>query len=307
MENKDKNERTEKAKEAFSNIWQKTSSAGKNVGKKAAEGVKAFADQTKKNIYDAQAKKYIIVTESEIASEEFVVPTVIKIVDDSANRNFVTCDDAIGWIEKHEDISVLHIYLDFAKKGVFQFVPALKKDSVYCEYKFGVNKFVDINDIFKRANDDKVAELEKMAFDLGAKSCSIEIVESDTTSKESSVGIKIGSSEASIGFDGSSSKKSRNVIRGKTTVRWGGSDTPIMPRLNWFEHSESIKNLIDMRFGDRNAIKSKSYELSGLSSVTMNKNVAGVIDNILGLKGNASMGSKVSREQNSILIFEIEF
>ena len=59
MENKDKNERTEKAKEAFANIWQKTSSAGKNVGKKAAEGVKAFADQTKK-IYMMHRLKNIL-------------------------------------------------------------------------------------------------------------------------------------------------------------------------------------------------------------------------------------------------------
>ena len=303
MDTKEKNEIAEKAKDTISNLWQKTS----NVGKKAAGGAKALADQTKKNIYDAQAKKYISVTESSFVDSVFVRPSIIKIVDDLANRKFVTDEDAVGWIEKYDDVDVLHMYFDFAKKSGFQFIPALKKESVYCEYKFDVNKFVDVNDIFKMATDEKVAELEKLACDLGAKSCSIEIVESDSASKGTTIGLKVGNAETSMGIEGSSSKKTRNVIRGKTTVRWNGSDMPKLPHLSWFEHNESIKNLIDMRFGDRNAIKSKSYELSGLSSVTMNKKMAGVIDNISGLKGNASMGTKVSREQNSILIFEIEF
>ena len=303
MDNKEKNDRVEKTKDTFSNFWQKTS----NVGKKAAEGARAIANQTKKNIHDAQAKKYFSVTEKEFTDVNFSVPNIIKVVDDLSNRKFITCEDAIGWIEKFDDIDVLHMYVEFAKKCGLQFIPVLKKDGVYCVYKFDINKFIDVNDVFKITTDEKVAELEKVACDLGAKSCSIEIVESDSASKGTSVGFKVGNAETSIGIEGESNKKIRNVIRGKTTVRWNGSDMPKQPYLSWFAHNESIKNLIDMRLGDRNAIKSKCYELSGLSFVTMDKKIAGVIDNISGLKGNTSMGNKVSKELNSVLMFEIEF
>ena len=307
MENKDKNERTEKAKEAFANIWQKTSSAGKNVGKKAADGAKSIAEQTKKNIYDAQAKKYTIVTEKEFASEEFVMPIVVKIVNDSANRNFVTTDDAVGWIEKHDAVNVLHMYFNYASKCHIDFFPHIQIESVYCKYRFDESIFIDTNDIFKKTTDEKVAELENIAFCLGAKKCSVEIVESDSSSKGTSVGFKVGSSEVSLITDGGISKKKSNVIRGKTISHWDGNDMPKQPRLAWFEQNENIKNLIDMRFSDVNAIKSKTYELSGSSSFTMNKSIAGVIDTVLGIKGTASMLNKVNEEHNSVLIYEIEF
>ena len=125
-------EQNEKAKEKFSSFWQKTS----DIGKKAAEGAKAFAEQTKKNIHEAQAKKYTAVTSDEFNSEDFKLPNIIEIVDDSANRNFITDDKAIGWIEKHEDVDVLHMYSFFAKESKLKFIPVPQRENVYCKDNF---------------------------------------------------------------------------------------------------------------------------------------------------------------------------
>ena len=303
MNNKENNVKTEKAKETLSNFWQKTS----NVGKKAADGAKTFAEQTKKNIYDAQAKKYVSITRNEFFSEDFTSPKIIKIVDDLANRKFVTDDDAIGWIEVYENIKVLHMYVGFASNSNLLFIPAIKIENVYYAHEFCDNNFIDVNHIFKKTMDEKVAELEKIAYDLGARGCSVEIVESDNSSKGTIVGVKVGKAEMPIGGEAGFNKKYVKIIRGKTTSHWDGCDILKQPQLKWFEHNENIKNLIEMRFSDRNNIKSKMYELSGLTSVTMEKNVAGVIDSLSGLKGNVSMKSKSEEEHNSVLIYEIEF
>ena len=103
MDIKEKNEKAEKAKETFSGLWQKTS----NVGKKAAEGAKAIAEQTKKNIYDSQAKKYIVVTQKEFFSEDFTVPKVIKTLYASAVKE----KDNMCFVDVYEQPKEKTIYI----------------------------------------------------------------------------------------------------------------------------------------------------------------------------------------------------
>ena len=98
-----------KAKAMFSNAFKKVS----DIGKKTIEGAKSFAEQTQKNIHDQQAQKYIPITKGEFNDESFQIPSIIKINDDSANREFVESEDAIGWVEQHKNVPVLHLYDSF--------------------------------------------------------------------------------------------------------------------------------------------------------------------------------------------------
>ena len=288
----------ENAKEKFSSFWKKTS----DIGKKVAEGTKAFAEQTKKNIYDAQAKKYIPITSEKFNSEEFKIPNIIEIVDDSANRNFITCDGAIGWIEKHEDVDVLHMYSDFMTKCKLEFIPVPQRDNVYCKDNFDFNKFINANQVFGKATEERLAELEHIAYCLGAKSCSVEIVEADCNIKsisktvESDVRIEIGKDQ-----------NTKQMQSGKTRSYFQGNNIPKQPTLKWFAYDDNIKRLIEMRCSDGNAIKSKTMELNGSSSATMSRKIACAIDDILNVKGGFSLESQAIREHSNILIYEVEF
>ncbi len=296
----DNNTNSEKAKEAFSSFWKKTA----DISKKAAEGAKAFAEQTKKNIHEAQAKKYTPVTAKEFKSKSFDIPNIINIVDDSANRNFVTSEDAIGWVEKHEGIDVLHMYSGFVKKSNLLFIAVPEINNVYCKYSFEDNKYINANDVFEKATNEKVAELEHIAFCLGAKSCYVEIVEADGESCTNSTGVNV----KGVGSVGAVSQSvSGKMQSGKTDTLFEGHDNPTKPTLKWFKHDDSINKLIEMRCGDKNSIKMKILELKGSSSAAMSKNVACAIDNVMNSKGTASMESKAIKEHNKILRFEIEF
>lgn len=210
--NKKENNKTEKAKETLSNFWQKTT----DISKKAAEGAKAIAEQTKKNIHESQAKKYTPVIESEFFNADFRLPNIIKIVDDSANRNFITCDDAIGWIEKHEDVDVLHMYAEFVAKCGISFIPISQIDNVYCKDHFDVRKFINSNQFFEKTTEEKIAELEHIAYNLGAKSFSVEIVETDYSNNTKNLSIN---ANVSLG-GGISSSKGRMQSGKNTTFFW---------------------------------------------------------------------------------------
>ena len=100
----DKNQ--EKTKQSFLNAWKKMG----DFGKKAAEETKKIVDQTKENIHEKKAKKYTVVTLSDFEKEDFKIPSIIKIEDNSANREFIEDAEAMGWIELHKEVPAFHIY-----------------------------------------------------------------------------------------------------------------------------------------------------------------------------------------------------
>ena len=292
------NEKNEKAKRSFTDFLKKTS----DIGKKAAEGAKGFAEKTKKNIYDAKAKKYTPVTAKELKSKSFHLPSIICIVDNSANRKFITDKDSIGWIEQHEEIDVLHIYESFVKHCGITFVPVPQCDCVYCKDNFDPAKFINVSQAFGKATEEKLAELNNIAHCLGARSCSVEIVESEEEGAFHSVkaGTK-GLGDASISNDASRG----NRKSGKRVSVFEGHDSPEMPPLKWFAHDDNIKGLIEMRLSK--SIKSTVLELKGSSFATMSRKIACAVDNVMNVKGKLSMESSAVKEHGETLLFEIEF
>lgn len=287
-----------KAKAMFSNAFKKVS----DIGKKTIEGAKSFAEQTQKNIHDQQAQKYIPITKEEFNDESFQIPSIIKINDDSANREFVESEDAIGWIEQHKNVPVLHLYDSFVKNCRLTFVPFAQKDDVYCVDKFKTDTYITAREVFGKATKEKLAELSNIAFLLGAKSCSVEILEaeSDMDSGNLKMGIKGVGTFGGVAKSAVSKKQS-----GKTTTDFEGHDNPQPPDLKWFAHEDNIKWLIEMRC--KRAIKSHILELKGSSSTTISKSIACAMDDVLGAKTNLSMEKEALKEYNDILVFEIEF
>lgn len=293
MENKQ-----EKNKEGFANAWEKA----RDFGKKAVSNTKKFVDQTKESIHEQRAKKYTVVTQKEFKSKSFERPKIIRIEDDLANRDFVENPEAIGWIELHKDVQVLHMYSHFVKKCGIAFVPVSQSESVYCQDNFDPQKYINANQVFGKSTEEKLAELNNIAYSLGAKSCSIEITNSETESNSRQVNLKIkGNSSTSIG----SNNKNSNEQTGKTISRFEGHDNPVRPALKWFAHDDNIKSLIEMRCNK--AIKSNVLELKGSSCASMSSKIACAIDDILKIKGSLSMENQVIKEHSDILIFEIEF
>lgn len=293
MEKEQKN-----TKEAFANAWKKTV----DFGKKAVDGTKKIVDQTKENIHEQKAKKYTVVTSKEFKSKKFQTPTIIRIEDDFANREFVEDPDAIGWIEIHNEAPVLHMYMAFAKKCGLVFIDMLQRENVYCQDHFDSFKYINANQFFGKATKAKSAELHNIAFVLGAKKCSIEVVEKDVQKDSRQLKINV-SGAAPVSNAGESSTSNMQSV--KNVSEFEGHDNPKQPELKWFAHDENIKNLIKARLDK--AIKSTSLELDGASAETMSRSVACALDDILKVSGNASFEKQSVREYNNTIIFNIEF
>ena len=289
MENEQKKEKT-----SLGGMWKKMS----DFGQKTVDSAKNIVEQTKQGIHEQQAKKYVEVLLSDYEKEDFKKPSIVKIEDDAVNRKFIDNVEAMGWIEMHKEIPALHIYSSFIEKCGLVFVPVPQKDNVYCQDIFDSKKYINSNQVFGKATEERLAELSNIAYCLGAKSCSVEVLEAekqtDSSKMQATKSITMGTKDSIA-----------NKKNGKRITYFEGHDDPKTPKLKWFAYDENIKNLIEMRCNK--AIKSTFLELNGSSCASMSRSIACAVDDILGIGGKISMEKQATKEHNDSLLFEIEF
>ena len=264
-------------------------------------------------------KKYNPIFPEQYWSENFNIPNMIAIVDDAVRRDVDVCKGSIGWLNTENGIEVLYLYDEFVPQCGITFVPAAVCKEVYYVDNFDRKRFVRVDCIFGKAHEEKLAELEHIAFCLGAKSFSVEISESsssveiDNKKVEGQRGLLIRSTSVKQSEDVEKNihKTSVNKLNGRATTYFEGNSEPRQPQLKWFAHDEGIKRLIEMRCAKENTIKSKVLELEGSSCRTMSQEVAcavdGAIGKIMNNKSNAEMEHRAKTECHSKLIYHIEF
>ena len=298
--NKDKKSNSE----FFSNVWSKTTVLSKKTADSISKSAKTLSEEAKKNAYEWKMKKYNPLFPEKFKSEEFKLPNVIEIVEEASRRNIDICEGAIGWTDKVNDVEILHLYNEYIVESGLNLLPFPKCDSVYCIDSFDKNRFINSDTIFERITNEKLAELENIAYCLGAKSCSIEIVENtfqSTANDARAKALGIG------GVEHQAFSRRQDLQSGKNISHFDGHDHPQRPQLKWFAYDDNIQGLIEMRCSGNNSIKSKILEINCSSSATMSQKTACAIDKILKVKASVSMESKAVKEHSSKLIFDIEF
>ncbi len=169
-----------KGKQAVNNALQKTADAGKKASASVKEKAKQLSDKTKNDSYLRKLKKYNPLFPDKYFSEEFNKPNMIVVVDDAVRRDVDVCEGAVGWLSNQNGIEVMHLYDEFVMSSGINFVPAVICDAVYYIDKFDRNKYVQLDCIFSKAHEERLAELKQIAYSLGASYCSIEITESSS-------------------------------------------------------------------------------------------------------------------------------
>ena len=302
----------ENNKEKFNAFLSKAQVVSKRTFENVHSVAKNFSEKVKSDSQERKLKKLNPLFWEEYRSEMFHLPNIIKIVDDAERRDIELCEGAIGWRNKEANTEVLFLYDEVEKECGLEFVPNFSCNSIYCVDPYDRKRYIRTDCIFVKAEEEKLAELENIAFCLGAKRCSIEM-----SSSESTTNIKTRSYSASVedGVASSSSTQSSTDLStsrnsGKNVIEFKGHDHPTEPELKWFSCDETIKNLIKMRCQDPESIKSRSLELSGASSATMSVQTAMAVDAVAkGVKTSASssMEMQSTKEMNRKLIYIVEF
>lgn len=291
-----------------------TASGSKVVANEIAKGAKELSDKAKIDSYNKRMKKYNPLFPEEYNSDDFYVPNIISIVDDAVRRDIDVCKGAIGWRENKRGTEVLYLYDEFVENSGLTFVPAPVCDEIYYIDAFDRKRFVKLECIFQQAHEEKIAELEHIAYCLGATSCSIEIEEKEVKHDKKKRGAETSEQKARIeateGYSAEASSDSYVRRSGKNETIFKGNAEVVEPKLKWFTHDNNILNLIEYRCKGGNEITSKTLELSGSSSATMSKKAAYSIDATvasMGVNQNYSLEDKSVQESEMRIIYHLEF
>lgn len=304
-----------KGAEALSSIVQNTVGFGKKAADDVMVGVSAMVERSKADSYARRMKKYNPLFLEQYNSPDFRLPNIIMIVDDAVRRGIDVCEGAIGWLSKESGVEVLCLYDEAVGSSGIQFIPTVTCDAVYCVDSFDRDRFIRTDLIFNKAHEERLAELKHVAYCLGAKRCTIDIIEasSDTQSHKKTMGFTEGYKHVSTDERAEQSFSQTGESRrcGHVSVEFQNNDRVQIPQLKWFAHDDNIRRLIEMCCDGKRAIKAETLELIGSSSATMSQKTACAIDGTIGkmggMKASKSMDAQAAREHHSKLVFHIEF
>lgn len=303
-----------KTADAISGALQKTA----DLGKKTAAGVKSTATtvikSTKAATHARQLKKYNPLFPEQFRSADYHLPNVIIIVDDAVRREIEVCEGAIGWTGKIKGVEILYLYDEAVPGSDINFIPNATCDSVYYTDDVSRTRYIRTDKFFEKIHEEMIAELEHIAFSLGAKCCSISIEKSSSDKQEQDS--EIDSNTTAVGVSNSESKTqhlSQSSYRqqaGALTTHFQGVRSPKRPELKWFAHEDTLNRLIDMCCGGESP-ESRDLTLSSSSSFSMSKKVAVAIDSAVenygAIHATGSMTRQINCEQHSKFRFYIEF
>lgn len=284
----------------------------KNLGIKAAEGAKAgviaLAEKNKNDALARRIKKYNPLFPSEYLEMKDRLPNIIRIVDDAVRRGIDVCEGSIGWLSKESGIEVLNLYDEAVDFSGLTFIPTASCDSVYSVDNFDRSRFIRIDQIFSKAHEERLAELEGIAYAVGAKYCSIEITESDRNVKKQAAKVTAEAANIKESAEYSQSSSGKNMRKGIIETHFANRTEVFRPQLKWFKHNDYINQMIDMCCENRRVVQDKMIKIEGSSCATLAVKAAANIDAVAGgAKSESSMQSQAEKEQHSLLMFYVEF
>lgn len=254
------------------------------------------------------------VFESQYNAPGFNLPSVIKIVDSVVRANEKLCDGAVGWREKIDNLEVLQLYNTFVKSSGITFTPSVQCNAIYYENPHIPNQYIMVDELFLEVQNARAAELEQVAYDLGAKYFRVEMTDTKTIKSQregsastSANALNYVKAEASATDKSDSYEKSDRYIMAET--HFADRREPCKPELLWFSENPKINSLIKMRLG-KGEMQSHDILIRCSNYSVMNSETAGNLDAVIkkiGAKANANIKKHFEKERSQIMVFHIEF
>ena len=249
----------------------------------------------------------------DLENPEFMISKLIRVAEmDQKHKNSTVCQGSVGYLSVQKDMKVLNIYP--GKASIFGISLKPNTDSeIYYVDPSDRDSYIALDDYFNYLKIVRVAELQKIAQDLGAKHFKVRFCEykkSFTANKaDAKANVKVtpaqkGEAEAHH----ESSEKESSEIEISAEMEYIGH-TPIVPDLKYYKNDPQINNLVEARMAG-NQLTHQKYTL-GLSYTSGIKEKDAIkIDaalNAMKYSGNATVTSEAQTEARRFFEYEIDF
>ena len=314
----DVNQMIDGAKDAAENAAQFVSDAASAAGEFAGDTLKQAVnvfDKVVKRLDDTNRQQRFDkdrpIFQSDLESVGFQYPKMIRIVD--KDRRKTVYPDSIGFKQNVKDTEVMTLYHnDVSSIPDVHFYPKAES-SVYYVHPLNPQLYIEITEYFTYLKEQRVAELKRIAQELGAKHFKVQIMEERLSSDHSKTGAGIHfgflGHKAGPKVEKEVSQKNYEYLGIVAEATYVGKE-PKEPSLELWASNESIKSLVRQRLFNENPLQSETFRLDYNTSSGIKENEAAKIDGVLkGIKFNTSgsIQDEVKKESKKRFEYTIEF
>ncbi len=288
-------------------LWGKVKGTAKKTAEATKQGLQVLATKKEEREWNARLKKYNPLFPEQYTAADFYLPNVVRIVDDAERRDIDVCKGAIGWRSKEEGIEVLHLYDEAVSFSGLKFLPIPLCNNVYIVHPYNRNAFISVEEYAEVIQQEKMAELQEIAFSLGAKRYWVEMVEEDESG--SYVGVSADGNtikEHKVGV--SVKNKKEKGSKGEVYLVCKGKGKPYVPTLCWFKEDKNVEYLIKQRCSKQGKKMRVHNLLLSSGTVALHSTTVGVAMKFKE-KSNKNLGAKVGGEKtnNKSMLVRLEF
>lgn len=280
-----------------------------NSAKDAVDKIKINLDQRKQE-NDLKSLKPVFV--SDLNNNNFFISKLIRLTKmDTKHAESKVCQGSIGYKEIHGGLEILNIYRDNLNLFDLSFFP--NKDSeLYYVDPSDRNKYIDLEKYFVQLKQERISELERIAYDLGAKHFKVIYKEQNTSSEKNNINqkneLKKRKNKVDIDVKINESTDEFCFIEIAAQSDFVGHK-PKKPLLRYLKDEPHISNLIEMRMNE-DPITHKKMEINFIESSGIKINDAIKIDMALKamkFQNNTSIVKEVKKESRRLFEYEIDF
>lgn len=281
----------------------------KDTAKNTYDTVKTNLDQNQK---DRDLKNLRPIFESTLSDTDFFVSKLVRVTTmDKKHAESKICQNAIGHIDTYGGLEVINIYRDKAKYFGLTFFPNNDAELYYVD-PTDHDRYIELDNYFSQLKNERISELERIAFDLGAKHFRVLYKEQTISSAKSNVNHK---SKLSILKNGVNSDADLNISTDKfSSVEIAAQSDfighkPQEPVLRYLKHEPHILNLIELRMNEA-PITHKKMEIKLIESSGIKTNDAVKIDaaiKAMRFESRTSIVAEVNQESQRSFEYEIDF
>lgn len=286
--------------------------ATKNAAITVAENIKDSTEQFSKNQdlkkFENDKKRLCPVYKEDLLAEDFILPTLINIVEYDKRMENKACEGAVGFLTG-KDVKILNIYKEFINLLGVNFYPMME-ETVYHIDPCVDKLYIKLDEYFAYLKKMRVDELTTVAQCLGAKHVEIILKSKSSNTSTANMSGKMGIKKNGIDFNSVRTKNEISGVEVAAKIDFGGSDKIIEPKLVYFKNESDINALIKMRLDAENGNKilSKSYSLQyGNSSGIKISDAAKIDTSLASIKCGVSVSNEAMAEYNTILEYNIVF
>ena len=244
---------------------------------------------------------------------EFVLPKMIRIAEiDKEHAENPVCQGCVGYKTVQDDMTMITIFPQYVDQLGLTFYPE-PDNNVYFADPCDRDRYILFDQYFGFMKSQRIAELTKIAQELGARYFKITYKERAKSITSNGVDVNVNGKVKDIKADAKVDidvNNSEMIAVNLEAENWFPGHAPERPKLQYLKNDPNVVNLVEMRMYSSSPLQHQRFNIELSISSGIKVRDAFKIDlmlKFLKITGNTTVVAEAQNEARRILEYEVDF